>query len=338
MSLDRNYDDEMLKQINESADLLGYVSQTMELEKRGNDYWAHCPLHQDLTPSLSFTPEKNSFYCFSCHKSGGLIGYLINFEKMPFEDAVEKAARIAQVDLSKMCYSKTITFLRKIKSLMSKQKKVYEHPIIDLHELEKYKKIYAKEWIEEGISQDIMDLFDIRIDTWGNRIVYPVYDLCGNLINIKGRTRYVNYKQMKIPKYINYFDVGVMDYFQGLNITINDVIEKNEIIIFESIKSVMKTYGWGYRNCASAEKHSLTPEQIDLLVRLRVNVVFAYDSDVSYRLDEIKKDIEKLKRVTNVYIIEDRHKLLGGAEAKNAPADCGKEIWEELYFSKRKIV
>lgn len=336
--MNTNYDDEMLQQINENADLFGYVSQTMELEKKGNDYWAHCPLHTDLTPSLSFTPAKNSYYCFSCGKSGGIIGYLIDFEKMKFEDAVEKAAKLANLDLSKMCHSKTITFLKKLRALAMKPKSAYEHRILDDSELDKYQIEPVKEWLDEGIEQDVMDLFGVRVDTWQNRIIYPVYDICGNLINIKARTRYKNYKQMKIPKYINYFQVGVMDYFQGLNTTLKYVLDANEIIIFESVKSVMKAYGWGYKNCASAEKHTLTKEQIDLLVKLRVNIVFAYDCDVDYRSSDVRQDIDKLKRVTNVFVIEDRKKLLGGKETKNAPVDCGKEIWETLYSQKRKVV
>ena len=336
--MNTNYDDEMLQQINENADLFGYVSQTMELEKKGNDYWAHCPLHTDLTPSLSFTPAKNSYYCFSCGKSGGIIGYLIDFEKMKFEDAVEKAAKLANLDLSKMCHSKTITFLKKLRALAMKPKSAYEHRILDDSELDKYQIEPVKEWLDEGIEQDVMDLFGVRVDTWQNRIIYPVYDICGNLINIKARTRYKNYKQMKIPKYINYFQVGVMDYFPGLNTTLKYVLDANEIIIFESVKSVMKAYGWGYKNCASAEKHTLTKEQIDLLVKLRVNIVFAYDCDVDYRSSDVRQDIDKLKRVTNVFVIEDRKKLLGGKETKNAPVDCGEEIWETLYSQKRKVV
>lgn len=336
--MNTNYDDEMLQQINENADLFGYVSQTMELEKKGNDYWAHCPLHTDLTPSLSFTPAKNSYYCFSCGKSGGIIGYLIDFEKMKFEDAVEKAAKLANLDLSKMCHSKTITFLKRLRALAMKPKSAYEHRILDDSELDKYQIEPVKEWLDEGIEQDVMDLFGVRVDTWQNRIIYPVYDICGNLINIKARTRYKNYKQMKIPKYINYFQVGVMDYFQGLNTTLKYVLDANEIIIFESVKSVMKAYGWGYKNCASAEKHTLTKEQIDLLVKLRVNIVFAYDCDVDYRSSDVRQDIDKLKRVTNVFVIEDRKKLLGGKETKNAPVDCGEEIWETLYSQKRKVV
>ena len=43
------------------------------------------------------------------------------------------------------------------------------------------------------------------------------YDVDGNLINIKGRTRYPNYKQLRLSKYMNYFKVGCMDYFQGFS-------------------------------------------------------------------------------------------------------------------------
>ena len=336
--MNTNYDDEMLQQINENADLLGYVSQVMELEQRGKDYWGHCSLHTDKTASFSITPEKNSYYCFSCRRSGGILGFLIDYEGMEFEEAVEKGARLANLDLSKMCQSKTITFLKKLRAISMKTDVEYEHKVFDESILQKYKSEPVQEWLDEGIKQEVMDLFGVRVDTWQNRIVYPVYDICGNLINIKARTRYPNFKQMKIPKYINYYEVGVMDYFQGLNITLPYILENKEVIVFESVKSVMKAYGWGYKNCVSAEKHTLTKEQIDLLVKLRVNVVFAYDSDVNYRNSDVKQDLDKLKRVTNVYIIEDKNKLLGGAETKNAPVDCGEEIWDELYSRKRKVV
>ena len=129
-----------------------------------------------------------------------------------------------------------------------------------------------------------------------------------------------------------------MDYFQCLNITKKYIEEKNEIIIFESIKSVMLVYGWGYRNCVSAEKHTLTKEQVDIIVRLKVDVVFAYDADVNYMDSDVKESIDKLKRITNVYLIQDKKKLLGGFGSKNSPADLGEDIWRELYECKKKVV
>lgn len=100
----------------------------------------------------------------------------------------------------------------------------------------------------------------------------------------------------------------------------------------------MKAYGWGYRNSVSAEKHTLTPEQIKLLLSLKVDIVLAYDSDVDYFHGATYENIEVLRRLTNVYIITDKYKLLGGSKAKNSPVDCGLDVWEELYYDKRKVV
>ena len=336
--MDKIYDDEVLQEINEKANLFEYVSSSLDLEKRGGRYFAHCPKHIDKTPSLLFTPETNTYHCFSCGRSGGFIGYLINYEGLTFDEAVEKAAKIANVSLSDLRRSETMVFLKKLKTINANRVEIPPHPIIKASEYKKYKHEPADEWLSEGIEPDVMDLFGVRIDPTSNRIIYPVYDTAGNLINIKGRTRYENYKELKIPKYIYYYPVGVMDYLQGLNITLPYVQESGEIIIFESVKSVMKAYGWGYRNCASAEKHSLTKEQVNLLVKLKVNVVFAYDSDVSYSDNEARQSIDKLKRLTNVFIIKDPDDLLGGKEAKNAPVDLGKEIWEELYSKRKKVV
>lgn len=332
------YDNEMLQQICDNVDLLEYISQTLELKKQGDHYFGHCPQHIDKTPSLAVTPKENFFHCFSCGRSGRIIDYMTEYEGLSFDDAVEKAAKLADIDLSTMCQSQTFSFLKRVRNMMTKPTIPYEHPIIPEAEYEKYSIEPVTEWLNEGIEQSVINRFNIRIDNDCNRIVYPVRDIHGTLINIKARTRYPNYKELRLPKYINYYKVGCMDYFQSLDLTLPFVKEKNEIILFESIKSTMKAYGWGYRNCVSAEKHTLTPEQISLLVKLKVNVVFAYDSDVDYRDQKVKENIDRLKRITNVFLIEDRQKLLGGPDAKNSPADCGRDIWEELYSAKRKVV
>lgn len=340
--MQNEYDDEMLEQINESVNLIEYVKsahQEIELINRGNEYFAHCPKHIDKTPSLTFTASTNKYYCFSCGRGGGIIKYLMDYEDMSFDEAVQKAAGLAKMDIGAMCKSKTMIFLKKLhrKSLDSQTAKC-KHDILGAEQYTKYSKEPVKEWIDEGIKESVLDLFDVRIDHLGNRIVYPVRDIHGNLINVKGRTRFLRYKEMKLPKYINYYPVGCMDYLQGLDITLPYVKESKEIIIFESIKSVMKAYGWGYKNCVSAEKHSLTDEQIELLLKLKVNVVFAYDSDISYTDKDVKRDIEKIKHLTNVYVINDVHNYLGGKDAKNAPVDLGEAVWKHLYLNKCRIL
>lgn len=333
------YDDDMLQEINDKADLLAYAQQSFDLVKKGNDYFAHCPLHEDKTPSLSFTPAKNSFYCFSCGVKGQMIGFLMCIEGLTFDEAVEKASRLANVDTSHMCQSPTVMLLKRWRPFLTpKPIEIYEHPLIAKADLEKFELKPAKEWLDESISAKTQNDFGVRIDRIGNRIVYPVFDMNGKLINIKGRTRYQKFKDLGIAKYINYYKVGTVDYFQSLEKTIPYIYEKNEVIIFESVKSVMKAYQWGYKNCVSAEKHTLTPEQILLLAKLKVDVVLAYDTDVEYGTGEVAKNIDRLRKITNVYIVEDEDELLGGATSKNSPVDCGLEIWEELYANKRKVV
>lgn len=325
------YDSETLKQINENVNLLEYVSNSLELKKKGEDYWGHCPLHIDKTPSFSITPSKNAYYCFSCGKSGHIISYLINYEKLKYDEAVEKAAKLANFDLSKICKSETVAFLKEVHMAQNRHISVYQHEILDCCKLEKFQDKVASEWLQEGIKPEIMKLFGVRIDSWSNRIVYPVYDIDNNLINVKGRTRYENFKELGLAKYINYYPVGVMDYFQGLNITLPYIKQANEIIIFESLKSVMKLFGWNYKNSVSAEKHTLTDEQINLLIKLRVNIVFAYDFDVVYEKSDVKSSIDKLKRITNVYVIK------SDIKSKDSPADRGVEFWEQMYAQKQKI-
>lgn len=336
MSVD--FDDELLQEINENIDLVEIAEDFIPLSRKGSDeYFGHCSLHIDNTPSL--TISNNKFFCFSCHASGGVIGFLIKYGHMSMEEAVQYCANILELDLSVLCLSDTVKYLKRHKREMesiAKKEKVF-HQIFPKYEIEKYPKEQVIEWEEEGIDPKVMDLFGVRVDKLANRIVYPVYDIDGNLINIKGRSRYKNYKKLGISKYMNYKKIGTMDYFQCLNVTLPYIKEKGEIIVFESIKSVMKAYGWGYKNCVSAEKHTLTSEQISLLVSLKVNIVFAYDSDVDYFSEAVQKDIDKLRLITNVYIINDTNLLLGGKEAKNAPVDLGKEIWETLYNEKEKI-
>ena len=334
----QQYDPGVLEEINDRADLLEYISQSMELTKRGSNYYAHCPMHVDKTPSLAVIPSTNSYHCFSCGRSGKMIRYLMDYEGLSFPRAVEKAAALTGTNMKSLCQSQTIAYLRMVKKAKQGSRSVTPHMILDASEYTKYKSESIPEWESEGISPKTLELFGVRSDSRQNRIIYPVYDINGNLINIKGRTRIANYKALHIPKYINYYPVGTMDYFQGLNITIPYVKKAGEIIIFESIKSVMKAWDWGYKNCASAEKHSLTDEQVKLVLKLGVDVVLAYDSDISYLSRDVYKNIAQLKNLTNVFIVTDCEGLLGGQSAKNAPVDLGLEIWQTLYSKKQKVV
>lgn len=330
------YDPEAIDRINDSVDLVEYVGQYIELEQRGKDYYGHCPLHEDNTPSFSINSEENYFYCFSCHRGGGIIDYLKAYEGLGFEQAVEKASRLAGVDPKKLIVPETIAYLKK-KQKEKKMKEKAEHPKLDIAEFKEYEPGPAQEWLDEGISEFAQRAFGVCIDTKWNRIIYPVFDNEGNLINFKGRTRQPMYKEMSIPKYISKYPVGTLDYLQGLNVNKASVIATKEIILFESLKSVMKVWDWDYQNAASLENHDITDEQLQILIQLGVDVVIALDSDMNIygkQCRKLRRQLDVLKHFAGVYIVRELDGVLGGPEAKNSPADCGREVWEYLYENK----
>ena len=336
------YDSEMLNEICSKVDLLEYASKSMNFEKRGIDSYAtHCCLHIDKTPSLVITPSKNLFHCFSCGCGGNILNWLMTFEKMSFNDAVDKVATIVDIDVK---YLKQCSALKIYKNIfrhsdVENRKAINNRAILDISEIKKYRSEIPKEWEEEGINPEIMQKYDIKIDDNANRIVYPIYDRNSNLIGFKGRTRFKNYKEMKIKKYQNYQKIGTTDFFVGMKENFENIKNKNEVIIFEGIKSGLKLSSFGCGdNWLAAETSYLNPAQVQILIEMKIrDIVIAFDNDVEIK--KILNCVQMLKRFCNVYIITDRRykkeRLL--TEDKMSPVDAGIDVWRTLYNERKKV-
>lgn len=335
------YDNDAIIELCSKIDLLEYASQSMDFSKKGDDYFANCPKHIDLTPSLSISPSKNFFYCFSCGRSGNIINWLMEYEDLTFPQALEKVIKLSGIsDISKLNLKQpdALLLFKKIKKLTEEEycHKEVIRDILDKSILEEYSIENPQEWIDEGIDPLIMRKYDIRIDYNANRIIYPVYDKDFNLIGVKGRTRYKDYKERNLMKYQNYYKIGTTNFFTGMKENIHKIKEKNEIIIFEGIKSGMKAENWGYNNWVASETSYLNDEQIQILLEMRLkNIIIAYDNDVE--LQKIKDCTKMLRKLTNVFVVYDKKGLLGKKADKMSPVDLGKEIWEKLFDERMKI-
>lgn len=328
------YDEEFLKEINSKVNLLEYISSSgYELKKQCREYFMRCPLHTDNTPSLSISETSPAkFYCFSCGVGGGILSWLTKIEKLKFPDAVKKAAELANVDMSEMLRSTTMRYIKNLKQT----KEIHNvHNILQENFMEQYSNETIVSWEDEGIEREVLNIFEVKVDKKNNRIVYPVYSSNNELINVKGRTLYENFKDLKIPKYINYFKVDSLDYLQGFKITEQYIRSAGEVIIFESIKSVMKAWCFGNKNSVSVESHCITDGQLKLIVKLGVNVVIAFDKDVDITSGKIPSQLRRLCKFTNVYTIDDRNNLLG---EKDSPVDCGKDVWVKLYSERKRLI
>lgn len=334
-----NYDHDALIELCNQIDLLEYASESMDFVKRGSDEYAtHCPLHVDKTPSLFITPSKNLFYCHSCHVGGNLIGWMMTFEKLSFQQAVDKVGVLTGTDIKRLKQCDALKFYKTMRDIL-KDHKIEEinREILDDSAFNQFENETPQEWIDEGISEESMKKFGIHVDKRRNRIIYPVYDNQFRLIGFKGRTRYENFKTLGIQKYMNYNKIGTTDYFAGMKENYERIKETGEVIIFEGIKSVMKAYGWGYDYAVAAETSCLNDEQIRILIQMQIKeVTIAFDSDVT--LKSIRDNTELLRKFTNVYVIKDRRakkdRLLG---EKEAPVDRGRKVFEMLLEERRKL-
>lgn len=330
------YDNDAIIEICSKIDLFEYASKTMSFEKRSDSYYTHCSKHKDATPSLSITPSKNLFHCFSCGASGNIINWMIEFEGLTFCQALNKTASMANVDISKLKQSDALLLFKRLKRELKQELSKVNREIFSETMLNNYELDSPSEWIEEGIDPFIMYKYNIRIDNKANRIIYPVYDNDFNLIGVKGRTRYKNYKELGLKKYQNYHKIGTTDFFIGMKENKESIKLKNEAVIFEGIKSGMKAEAWGYNNWLSSETSCLNDEQVKILIELKIkNIVIAYDNDVD--VEKIKECTKLLKKFTNVYYLVDKNKLLGEKELKLSPVDVGEDVFNILYNEKVRL-
>lgn len=336
-----SFDKEELNKLRSEFDIVGYVEQTMDLKKNGDEYAAHCQRHKDDVCSCFINGAKNKWYCHSCHEGGDILDWLIKQEGLPYYKAVEKLQDLTGADLSPVYKPTSLTFFNELKAT---KEKMLDKPVITRAVIpESYLNHFVTEpdgpaeWREEGISAETMRRFHIMVDPKMNRIVYPVYDNDDNLIGVKGRTRFIAYKTLGIRKYVNYQKIGTTDYLQGMHENRQNIIEKDEIILLEGIKSVMKISDWGFTNGAAIETSALNDEQAKVIIQLGISsAVFAFDNDVEYA--NARKSAEKISRFMNAYIMYDKDGLLGDKSEKLSPCDKGEEIWRQLYNERRMIV
>ena len=310
----------------ESVDILEYISQFCEFEERNGEHWALSPLKDENTPSFSVDAEKGCFYDFSSGIGGNVLTFIEKYNKCSFGEAVRILKEYANISDDGVSARLTATkVMRKFKKPRI-DKKIVNMPVLQPNYLEafEYDKTKMQEWIDEGISEDVLVKHSVLYDAFSNRLIYPIYNLDGELINVSGRTLDPDYKKKKIRKYTYYKPLGDLNTLYWLSQNREEILKKKEVILFEGAKSVMKAETWGVTNTAAILTSHLNPLQLRILIRLGVRVVFALDEDVDIREDG---NIKKLKRFVKVEYISGK----GVLQDKMSPVDLGEEVFRELY-------
>lgn len=318
-----------LEDLIEEIDIVDYISQFVELEERNGEYWGLSPFKDENTPSFSIRREAKRFYDFS----SGIGGNVFTFVRKYNNCSAQEAVNILKQYLG--CDGKTFTPRQKLAATIAckkfrPQKTVKKQSTAKVYP-ENYMERFEKRadklavWAAEGISEHSLEKFEVYYDDFSNRLVYPIRNIEGEIVNIGGRTLDPKWKDKKLRKYTYFSGWGEMDVIYGLYENLQYILEKQEIIIFEGCKSVLLADSWEIHNTGALLTSHLNPNQMKILARLGVRVVFALDKEVRVRDDH---NISKLKRYTSVEYLWDREDLL---EEKDAPVDKGLEVFKKLY-------
>lgn len=204
------------------VDLVELLGARLSLKKRGNNYLALCPFHQEKTPSFTVNPTKQFYYCFGCSAHGNALGFLMDFDKLSFPEAVTYLAERNGLTLPKETQSThqpEYNFLQAVADFyhhkLSQSRLAAEYlnsRHINSAVIEKFSIGYApsgnhlKTKFSDDLSQKKLLANGLCVahnhtvrERFQNRIIFPIHNAVGDVIGFGGRSL----SQNQLPKYMN---------------------------------------------------------------------------------------------------------------------------------------
>ena len=324
-----------IEELIRSIDIVEYISQYVELTQKGDEWWGLSCFKQENTPSFSVRRDPPFFYDYSSGIGGNLFRFIMEIKHCNSAEVIDEMARYAGIDKKTVKTRGKMAATIDCKKYMRKKQteKQSKSTILADDFMERYTQNPNKlaVWEAEGISKESMERFQVRYDEFSDRLVYPIRNPEGKIVNIGGRTLDPEWKAKELRKYCYFYPWGTMDTIYGLAENMQYILEKKEIILFEGCKSVLITDSWGIKNTGAVLTSHLNGNQMKLLARLGCRVVFALDKEIDIRKD---KNIQRLKQYVNVETVFDAENLLG---EKDSPVDRGMDVFRKVYMGRKKF-
>lgn len=316
----------------EKVNIKEYISQYTNLEEKNGEYWGVSPLSdKDVNPSFSVREDTGVFKDFSSGKGGNVLTFIMEYNKVGFKEAIKILCSYIGEDYSNI--REIPASIRELKKFQvrTKVKKEVQRNALNDDFLNKFKYGDIQLWQNQGIEQEIMNKYRIGYDVQRECITIPIYDDNNNLINIQARNIGSYHEKIGSPKYIYYHKIITIDFFWALNFKRDLIISKGECLIFEGCKSVLLAEQFGYDNSIAMLTSHLNDAQLNILIKLGVDITLCLDKDVNIKED---KNILLLKRFCNVFYVKDTKKML---DEKDSPTDKGKEVFDMLYQERKRL-
>ena len=292
---------ENLKNIINIVDVIGSY---IPLKKSGANFVCVCPFHNDKHPSMSISPSKGIYHCFSCKAGGDAIKFVMEYEKLGYAEAIEKLASIYNVSLE---YTSSKSELKVDKKILENLNLHYKTLLYKNSEALNYLKSRSisdtiiEKWElgwaassqntlnllqNEGIEpKEALEVGAIKENENGyyasfiNRITFPIYNHLGSLVGFGGRTisdnpaKYINSPQSQI------FDKSKI--FYGYDKAKSEIYRSQSMVICEGYMDCIMLHAAGVNNAVAVLGTALTQKHIPLIKRGDIKVTLSFDSDAA---------------------------------------------------------
>ena len=293
---------EIINEIRNKTDIVEVVSRYVNLTKTGKNYIGVCPFH---SPSMSVSPEKQIYTCFSCGASGNVFTFVSDFEKISFSEAVKLLGEKVGINVSNDIKVNTKRdeyfdiydlaskfYQNSLNSSLGKNAIEYlENRHLDKETIKKFgiglsiQKVSLTKYLTNK-KYSLDKLIDIGLtndngnDIFVSRIMFPIWDLSGNVVAFSGRI----YNTKDNSKYINTKET---DNFKKGKILYNYHIakeylkKKDTVIIMEGQMDVIRASTVGINNCIATMGTALTKDHKMVLKNMAKNIILCFDGDAA---------------------------------------------------------
>ena len=321
--------EDVISQIKDRLDIVDVVSQYVVLKKSGANYWGLCPFHNDKKPSMSVSPSRGIFKCFSCGAGGDALSFLVKIQNREYKDVILELAEKYGIELPTKYHSSTDSKNQKKEMIKACQKaaKFYNvelrsasdankamtylrgrditDEIIDKFTLgwapNKYDTLYKelkKEFKDEILEKAGLILKSNSggwIDRFRNRIIIPIQNENGEYVAFGARA----VDEGQNPKYLNSSDSLIYNKSKilfGLNSAQDAIKSEDGVIIMEGYFDVISAQAHGVENAVASCGTALTPDHVKLLSRYTKSrrIFLSFDTD-SAGINATKKGSNVIK-------------------------------------------
>ena len=308
--------DEIVRQIQQAADVIEVVGDYVSLKKKGSNWTACCPFHNEKTPSFAVSPAKGIYKCFGCGKAGDSIKFIMDIEGLSYGEALRHLAKKYNIEIPEVEYTPEETLrqnemdslyivLNFAKDFYKKQLQTPDGQAIGLSyfkerglrdaTIEAFDLGYSvsawdaftKEAISKQYNLEVLHKAGLSItnesgrtyDRFRDRVVFPIHNLSGKTIAFGARIMTADKNQ---PKYLNSPETDVYHksrILYGIHQAKNAIRTADNCYLVEGYMDVVSLYQAGIQNVVASSGTSLTKEQIQLISRFTRNITMLYDGD-----------------------------------------------------------